>query len=179
MLSSSLPYNDYNVKLKESWAEFIISFPDPWQWWAGLTFPLERHFIHPETADKKFRMWLHLLNQETFGKKYYKHDEKGVIVIRANERQKNGNLHYHALIWKEPDWVSRTKFFKIWNELAGVCKIEEAKKPGAIANYITKTCYMFKAGEIDIIGPVDKDQMHIYEPRARWTTTINEIRGVH
>jgi hypothetical protein len=109
MLYNDITQKNGNVKLKESWADFILSFPDPWQWWAGLTFPLDSHFIHPEAADKKFRLWKHQLNQEIFGKKYYKHKDQGVIVIRANERQKNGNLHYHALISKVPDRISRTK----------------------------------------------------------------------
>jgi hypothetical protein len=179
MLYNDITQKNGNVKLKEYWANFILSFPDQWQWWATLTFPLESHFIHPETADKKFRILKHLLNQEIFGKKYYKHKDKGVIVIRANERQKNGNLHYHALISKVPNRISRTKYSKIWRELAGWCKIEDAKKPGAIANYMTKTCYMFKAGEIDIIGPADKDQMHINDPGAWQGPSRNERKAVY
>ena len=131
--------------LSTAWASMLTRYE--FEWFVTFTF---RERIHPEAADKLFRVWVVQLNKAIYGNRFYRHRLKGVYWARGLEWQKRGVLHYHALIggcasqdvhWWETRWLSLDK-------RCGFPKIELIKKPEQAAAYIAKYCA--KEGEVDV-----------------------------
>lgn len=136
--------------LASSWADFLGRFP--FQWFCGFTF---REGVHPEAADKKWRVWISKLNRFLYGPRWYKKAYTQVFYCRALEWQKRGVLHYHALIGDAVDInekALRYKWEQEWVDLAGFCEIAPIQ-PGkesehAVRAYCSK--YVVKGGELDL-----------------------------
>ena len=132
-----------------------------WQWFVTFTF---KEAIHPEAADKLYRVWINKLNRAIYGQRWRKHPPYGVIHARALEWQKRGVLHYHALI-SNTGFEDREHWADVWTELgndskAGFIKIDLYDfTQGGVEAYIAK--YVTKGGQIDVsanfnIGPFIK-----------------------
>ncbi|GAC1416823.1 MAG: hypothetical protein NVSMB53_15820 [Gemmatimonadaceae bacterium] len=80
--------------------------------------------IHPEAADKRFRVWTSKLNRTLYGTRWYKHD-RGIRWAGALEMQRREVIHYHALLGGSglAD-VPRFAYMDEWNELAGYSRID-------------------------------------------------------
>ena len=132
-------------ELAESWAEFLARFE--WQWYCTLTF---REEVHPEQADKIFKRWIRQINQKVYSRSYYKHPGRGIKWVRAQEDQKRGVLHYHALLADDKDLnvqLLRKDQEAIWNGLAGFATIYPITYSlQAVTSYVSK--YVTKEGEI-------------------------------
>lgn len=135
-------------KLHLAWSDFLGT--QDWQWFVTFTFTEE---IHPEAADKLYRLWLNKLNRDLYGQRWRKHYPYGCKWVRALEWQKRGVLHYHALI-SNVGYADREKWASEWQELgktskAGFIKIDQydTEKGGAEA-YLSK--YVTKGGQVDI-----------------------------
>jgi integrase len=63
------------------------------------------------------------LNREIFGVRYWNRPNDGVIWVRAREYQYRGAIHFHDLIGRVPDWVSRLKYMDLHNEMGGYARI--------------------------------------------------------
>lgn len=69
--------------------------PIYWQRFNTFTFHSP---VHPEQADKAFRLFISRCNVELFGQNYNKYKNLTCIQwVRALEWQKRGVLHYHTL----------------------------------------------------------------------------------
>lgn len=145
---------DYNPILGTSqekssaWAALLARFE--WTWFCTLTF---RESVHPERADKLFRVWWCMINARLFGRRWYK---KGRCVryARAIEMQKRNVLHYHALIGgKGSPGLKAREFEEKWYDLAGICRMSPVASQGAALSYVAK--YVGKGGQIDLGGPLD------------------------
>lgn len=130
-------------ELREAWIRFLSRWR--WEWFATFTF---RDAVHPEAADKRFRVLISKGNRELYGRRWAKH-RKGIQWARALEYQRRGVLHYHALLSKVGD-LRRLTYMDVWNRLAGFAKIEPVRSEGAVRGYVSK--YVIKGGEIDIGG---------------------------
>jgi hypothetical protein len=53
--------------------------------------------VHPEAADKRFRVLISQANRVLYGVRWAKHGA-GLRWVRALEYQKRDVIHYHALI---------------------------------------------------------------------------------
>lgn len=136
-----------NVRLILAWTEFLSRWE--WDWFLTLTF---RDEVHPERADKLFRVFVSQINRELFGNRWYKHGD-GIRWVRALEMQRRGVIHYHALFGGAGlSDVRRLFWMDRWFELAGIARIEPPRDRGAVHSYVAK--YVVKGGEIDIGGPL-------------------------
>ena len=135
---------EHKARLMDQWIIFLEQAE--WQWFCTFTF---RDPIHPEAADKLFRLWIRHLNRAAYGPRWDKKPHGCVSWVRALEWQKRGVLHYHALVACVPEreHMQKDKWGDKWNEWAGFARVDSYRSGGVIA-YITK--YILKGGEIDI-----------------------------
>jgi hypothetical protein len=153
-------YRYIRAMLSQEWTQFIKQWNEEWKWYCHLTF---RGYPHPEQADKVWNKWIHLMNREIFGVKYWKRkNEDGVIWAGGTELQRRGAIHYHALIGRIPDQVRRLSYMDKWFELGGIARIYDYKERGGAEEYITKSCYALKRGEVDLGGPFNYRQQLLF-----------------
>ncbi len=136
-------------EMAQQWAIFLDQDKLDWSWYCHMTF---RGDPHPETASKVFDKWIHILNREIFGVRYWKDKTKGVVTARATEYQDRGAIHYHCLIGRIPGHIKRLKYMDLWNELAGYARIYKYEKDKGAEYYMSKSSYAWKHGEIDLGG---------------------------
>ena len=117
----------------------------PWHWFVTLTFP---HEIHPEAADKLFRVWSRQVNQCAFGTASRKDPARQMVYARGTERQKRGVIHYHAVAFNT-GFVGRREAMELWHQYSGgIARIYAPDEIGNVCAYVTK--YVVKGGEIDL-----------------------------
>lgn len=143
----------YKDELSQAYGKFIQELGErlDFSWFATLTF---RYPIHPESADKTFRLWVHKINRKIYGVRYYKRKGQGIRWIRALERQKRSVIHFHCLIADIPEtWDKTTKDFRRlhwldeWFKIGGIARIVAYDKRLGACFYLGK--YVSKDGEID------------------------------
>lgn len=134
------------VALVDGWSDFLQRYA--WDWFATFTFP-DR--VHPEAADKLFRVWVSKLNRSLYGPRWAKKGQ-GVYWIRALEWQRRGVVHYHALLGDVTNLnhaARRLEWMDTWYELSGgFARIVQPDGDRALTDYCGK--YTAKGGEIDI-----------------------------
>ena len=143
------------------WADFLDKPEWRWLWYGHYTFrdvvssyDGHSHHVHPETALKVWNKWIHGLNREAYGVKYWKTKSKGVVWARGTEFQIRGAIHFHALIGMVPDTVRRMDYVDKWFEMAGIARIYEYEQGKGAEFYMSKSAYAWKRGEIDLGGPL-------------------------
>lgn len=120
--------------------------------------------IHPEHANKIFRLYANKLNDRIYGDiNWQRKKQNGILIIRAEEKGKRGDqLHYHCLYSRLPDEITPDVMKEEWDNVArltgigrraGFSKIEECRDKEKSENYISKNVYMAKGGQVDFIGP--------------------------
>lgn len=115
-----------------------------------LTF---RDDVHPEAADKRFRVWISRINRALYGRRWHEHG-RGVRWVRALERTRRDVVHFHALIGgADIAELRRWSWMREWNELAGFARIEPPRSGERVRRYCAK--YVTKGGEVDVGGPLD------------------------
>jgi len=150
--------------LARQWAGFLKRYE--WDHYSHFTFrPNTRvvglnrtgvTYVHPESAGKALKRLVCGLNEEIFGKRFYKRPHEGIIVAAAMERQQSGNPHFHTLMGNIPSSVRRMGIVDQWYKSQGIARVYEYKKDMGAEEYLSKLCYMFKDGklEIDLLGPL-------------------------
>ena len=151
----------YKPSLSDQWAEFLDKPEWNWSLYGHFTFrdrnPDEkglRRFVHPESGGKMWDGFIHTLNKEIFGNRYYKRKSDGVVWARATELQVRGALHYHAIIGRVPSTVRRMDYVDEWNRTAGFARLYAYEAGKGAEHYLSKSCYAWKHGEIDLGGPL-------------------------
>jgi hypothetical protein len=139
--------------LREAWVAFLACWT--WDWFLHFTF---REIVHPEAADKRFRLFISMVNRELYGPRWHKKGQ-GVKWVRALELQRHGVIHYHVLITGVDD-LRRLMWMDIWNEPAGFARIEPIRDGTAVRRYVSK--YVVKGGELDLGGPLVTDQLSLW-----------------
>jgi hypothetical protein len=141
---------DATRALRDDWVVFLRRWT--WQWFCTFTF---RDMVHPESANKRFHLFVSKINRELYGQRWFKKG-KGVLWVRALEYQRRGVIHYHALFAGVHD-LRRLTWMDTWNELAGFARIEAIRDTMAVRRYVSK--YVVKGGELDLGGPLLTDQL--------------------
>jgi hypothetical protein len=173
--------------LQESWVELLSRYH--WDLFGSLTF---REETHPESAYKRFRLFVSKLNRKLYGPRWFKHN-KGISYCLALEHQRRGVVHFHCLL-AEPELVPMLKgswfqqedgrwaneLNELWNELAGFARIEPVQQLEAVRRYVSK--YVLKGGEIDLGGPLFQTRLEQarrihrspQEPRSRVALAVEQ-----
>ena len=121
-----------------------------------------RDIVHPEAADKRFRVLISQANRVLFGVRWHKHGA-GLRWVRALEYQKRDVIHYHALMAGVQD-LRRLTWMDRWHELAGYARIEPIESTAAVSRYVSK--YVVKGGEIDMGGPLVAPDLPLFPEAA-------------
>lgn len=154
-------------ELVDAWVEFLARWE--WDWFLTLTF---RKDVHPEAADKAFRLFVSKLNRELFGPRWHKQG-KGVRWVRAIEMQRRDVLHYHALFGGVGlSEIRRLSWMDRWNEIAGFARIEKPRDAELVHSYVAK--YVAKGGEIDIGGPLESPPPSLFDTEPDSKTPDSE-----
>lgn len=131
--------------VRDGWTAFLGAYT--WDWFVTVTF--RGDYIHPEAADKRWRLWVSMLNRHTFGPRWYK-KRKEIHWVRALELQKRGVIHYHALMHHPHDLNkihSRLAQVDNLETIAGFSRIYPPRSNEAVTRYCAK--YVVKGGEIE------------------------------
>jgi hypothetical protein len=78
--------------LRDAWIALLGRWE--WEWFCTFTF---RDLVHPEAADKRFRVLISQANRVLWGVRWYQR-RQGLRWVRALEYQKRDVIHYHALL---------------------------------------------------------------------------------
>ena len=140
-LRSSFP-----TRVKEARAELLGRWS--WEWFCTLTFTEPR--VHPERANKCFRVWIGRVNDAVFGR-HWRRRCLGVTWERGTELQQRGSIHFHALL-SGVGGLRRLTMMDEWSSLAGWARIRPVQRQDLVRKYVAK--YVAKGGEIDLGGPL-------------------------
>lgn len=127
----------------------------PWHWFVTLTFRPKHESasggMHPEKADKAFRVLLSKINREVYGVRWYKRPDGGLVWARGQEFHKNGRIHFHAVCSAPTDDLNsltrRMRWVDWWWEEFGIARIERPESQADVNRYVSK--YVTKDGEVD------------------------------
>ena len=141
------PGLSFGGRIVEGWEALLDRYH--WDWFATFTFKDE---VHPEAADKVFRVWMSKLQRSVAGVKWHTKPERTVRWARGLEWQKRGVLHYHALLFHRQGLnqvAHRRTWQDTWEQLTGAfAQIRVCDSATAARAYIAKYCG--KGGEVDL-----------------------------
>lgn len=150
------PFLRRGDQLADAWRDFLGTMH--WEWFCTLTF---REAVHPESASKRFRLWVREMNVELYGKRWAKACHKGGLHwVCALEYQRRGVLHFHALVGgnralgssgvnDDLFLLDRSQWATRWDQLAGFAKLDLiSDQDAAVHGYVSK--YVAKGGAIDL-----------------------------
>jgi hypothetical protein len=143
--------------LRDAWIALLGRWE--WEWFCTFTF---RDLVHPEAADKRFRVLLSQANRVLYGVRWHKHGE-GIRWVRALEYQKRDVIHYHALLAGVQD-LRRLTWMDRWYDMAGIARIEPITTPDAVVRYVSK--YVVKGGEIELSPNLVPPALAFFEDAA-------------
>lgn len=132
--------------IETAWIEFLKGHA--WQWFGTFTY---KDAVHPEAADKQFRLWSRRLDESNgIHMKKPRDSARRCIWVRGLEWQKRDVLHYHALLGNVGAFKGETcmKLAELeWLTISGgFARIDQCRDDGAL-QYVTK--YAVKGGEVD------------------------------
>lgn len=155
---------EYRKMMKDSNVTWIKGLSN-WKNMITLTF---KDTVPVDTAEKKFKSLLKVMNIDIFGKhynRYYKHNYFG--YVKAMEYQKREILHFH-IIADQP--VNFELIHKYWKCIAGFAWTEIIEQEEQVIEYIAK--YLIKGGELDVFKTNNKRSPIIY---PRWWNTSKRL----
>ena len=133
--------------LQSEWTRWLARYP--WTWFVTLTF---RYGVHPEQAHKRFMRFVHIINQQLYGRNYHKRPGTGIYWVLALEYQKRGVIHFHALMADDFNLntrLSRKVQEQRWEKMAGFARIYPIDdRMTAVTGYVSK--YVAKDGELEV-----------------------------
>lgn len=130
-----------------------------WHWFGHYTFRLHHHSahggVHPERADKAFRLKMSFLNRSLYGPRWAQKWHGGCMWARGQEFHKDGRVHFHAVISAPTDDLNTLARRMSWVDWwygepfkFGICRIGRPETQNDVVEYISK--YVAKGGEIDL-----------------------------
>jgi len=150
---SNLAKPSKSQQMHSAWVDLLSEFH--WQWYITHTF---RESVHPERADKLWRLWCSKINRELYGPRWFKKN-KSVYWVRAIELQKRDVIHFHGLM-SGIDALNQFEWMENWLNLDGIgtgigltgisriYNIDKGESTDAVISYVSK--YVSKGGEIDL-----------------------------
>lgn len=146
-------YAQPDTRARDGYAEMLSR--RPWHWFVTLTFRPDHERasggIHPEKADKAYRVLLSKINRECYGVRWYKRPDGGLMWARGQEFHKSGRIHFHALCAAPTADLNtltrRMRWVDFWWSEFGIARIEAPESQQAVNEYVSK--YVTKDGEVD------------------------------
>lgn len=173
------PSEGSSTDLRQAWCDLLGRWP--WDLFGNHTF---REDTHPESAFKRFRLFISILNRKLYGPRWHKRGQ-GIRWVCAMERQARGVVHFHSLLASpelvellRSSWVPagpdgmQNEILELWNSLAGFARIEPIESAELVRGYVSK--YVVKGGEIELGGPgmpVFEWEGHPARVDRRWLNT--------
>lgn len=146
-------YGTRDTRSEDAYAEVLAR--QPWHWFLTLTFRPDHERasggMHPEKADKAYRVLLSKINREVYGVRWYKRPDGGLMWARGQEFHKSGKIHFHA-VCAAPDadlntLTRRMRWVDWWWQEFGIARIERPQSQAEVTAYVSK--YVTKDGEVD------------------------------
>lgn len=146
-------YGVPDTRERDAYAEMLAR--QPWHWFVTLTFKPDHERptggVHPEKADKAYRVLLSKINRDIYGTRWYKRPDGGLMWARGQEFHKDGRIHFHALV-AAPDadlntLTRRMWWVDWWWKEFGIARIEPPRSQEDVNQYVSK--YVTKDGEVD------------------------------
>lgn len=128
----------------------------PWHWFGHFTFDpkqerTKRGGVHPEKADKAFRLFVSSVNRELYGPRWHKKPHGGLMWARGQEFHKDGRIHFHAVLAAPTDDLNRLarrlSWMDWWFLHFGTARIQRPESVDQVCAYVSK--YVAKGGEVD------------------------------
>jgi hypothetical protein len=137
-----------DLSLPAAWAQFMGRHQ--WEWFVTLTF---KDSVHPEAADKKWRLWVRRLDMHLVGgEAIRRYPDRGCVWVRGLEWQKRGVAHFHALmsyVGGLDQLAGRFEWAGEWRAIAGgFAKVMPCRNQEEARRYVSK--YVAKGGEVDV-----------------------------
>jgi hypothetical protein len=134
----------------------------PWHWFVTLTFKPDHERtsggMHPEKADKCYRVLISKINREIYGVRWYKRPDGGLQWARGQEFHKSGKIHFHAVVAAPNDDLNaltrRMRWVDFWWREFGIARIEPPESQEDVNAYVSK--YVTKDGEVDFSPNFDR-----------------------
>lgn len=170
----------------EAYAELLGR--QAWHWFITLTFRPNQESrsggMHPEKADKAFRVLISKINRELHGVRWYKRYDTQLVWARGQEFHKSGRIHFHAVVAHPTNDLNtltrRMHWVDWWWQEFGIARIERPQSQDDICRYVSK--YVVKDGEVDFspsfgrVVPPALQFGHLAPPsRTRNTTAPGEV----
>lgn len=155
-------------QLADRWREYYEALSAPSRAWADLLMRHEWHQfwtltfapqaesygggVHPEKADKAFRLLCSSINRSIWGPRWHKKPHSGIVWARGQEFHRDGRIHFHAVV-AGPDRDLNTSMRRLtwmdwWSARFGWARMERPESQGDICGYVSK--YTTKGGEVDL-----------------------------
>ncbi|WP_407351566.1 hypothetical protein [Luteimonas sp. R10] len=161
-------YGKPDTRAPDAWASVLERYPA--HLFATLTFRPYRRFtdkytgatvevprvsarggMHPEAADKAFRVFVSKINGDIYGRSWGYKWHRGLQWARGQEFHKDGRLHFHAILSAPRNdlWnLTRiSRWHRWWLDEFGFNRLERPRSQRDIAAYVSK--YVTKGGEVD------------------------------
>jgi hypothetical protein len=107
--------------------------------------------VHPEAADKAWRLFVSRINREIWGFDWGKRWHRGIQWIRGTEFHKDGRLHFHALLSSPTNdlWnLTPLKPHHVWwRQEFGFNRLERPRSQQQVRDYVSE--YVVKDGLLD------------------------------
>lgn len=146
-------HNRQGERLARAYADLVTVFP--WQWFCHFTFKptqtTKHGGVHPEFADKAFRLFVSSINRAIWGPRWAKKRVGGVVWARGQEFHKDGRIHFHAVMAADDDLNQlqrRMDWVDWWFQRFGIARITPPSSIDDCCSYICK--YVAKDGEVDL-----------------------------
>lgn len=161
-------YGVADTRVRDAWSELLGRHAA--HCFATLTFRPQRYYrdratglvrfadrtgnngsVHPEAADKAFRVFVSKINGAIWGRSWSKRWHGGVQWIRGSEFHRDGRLHFHALLSAPTDdlWrlTSLRPHHRWWLEEFGFNRLERPRSQRDVQSYVAD--YVVKDGLLD------------------------------
>ena len=156
-------YGTPDTRVPDAFAEMLSR--RPWHWFVTLTFRVDHERasggMHPEKADKAFRVLFSKINRECYGVRWFKRPDGGIQWARGQEFHKSGRIHFHALAAAPTADLSsltrRMRWVDWWWREYGIARIEPPDSQESVNRYVSKyVTKEGKGGEVDFSPNFDR-----------------------
>jgi hypothetical protein len=147
--------NNRRLALRNSWVEFLGHY----DWSMVITLTFDRKKFRPsfdpdsERAETAFRQLIRYLNEQLYGRRWMsKPPRGGAVWARVHEPQKDGTLHYHAVLYCHSSSITAELLVNLrewWRARYGLAVVEVPRSKSATLRYLVKHVGSFENAEVE------------------------------
>lgn len=143
------------IALRESWVEFLGRY----DWSMMITLTFGRNEFRPrfdrdsKRAERAFRQLIRYLNEQLYGQRWMsKPPRGGAVWASVPEPQKDGTLHYHAVLFCHASAITAdllANLSKWWRVRYGLAVVEVPRSKIATLRYLVKHVGSFENSDVE------------------------------